>query len=137
MTLGRRGAAKWPRSGQQVSHSVPADGAGADEKLRQHIGTSPGVECGPECALPLAGPAGRRRWDHDQVSGARTAKRNTRPEAAAGGKDAGSRFFSRCLAKSRGSTPEQQQLWRDGIYEQIREVMPMQGGLKVERMCCG
>jgi len=29
----------------------------------------------------------------------------------------------------------QQALWRDGIYDQIREVMPMQGGLGIERMC--
>jgi putative transposase len=26
-------------------------------------------------------------------------------------------------------------LWRDGIYDQIREVMPMQGSLSIERMC--
>ena len=26
--------------------------------------------------------------------------------------------FQRCLAKSRGSTPEQHRFWRDGIYEQ-------------------
>jgi len=26
-------------------------------------------------------------------------------------------------------------LWRDGIYDLIREVMPMQGGLSIERMC--
>ena len=44
-------------------------------------------------------------------------------------------FFQRCLAKSRGSTPEQKQHWRDGIYEQIREVMPLQGRLSIERMC--
>src|SRR6202140_3180399 len=56
-------------------------------------------------------------------------------EARGGGQDAGGRFFQRCLAKNRGSTPEQKQLWRDGIYEQIREVMPMQGGLSIERMC--
>jgi transposase InsO family protein len=31
--------------------------------------------------------------------------------------------------------PERQELWRDGIYDQIREVMPMQGSLSVERMC--
>jgi putative transposase len=31
--------------------------------------------------------------------------------------------------------PEQKQLLRDGIYEQIRKVMPMQGGLRIERMC--
>jgi transposase InsO family protein len=26
-------------------------------------------------------------------------------------------------------------LWRDGVYDQIREVVPMQGGLRIERMC--
>ncbi len=36
-------------------------------------------------------------------------------------------FFQRCLAKSRGSASEQQRLWRDSIYDQIRELMPMQG----------
>jgi hypothetical protein len=41
-----------------------------------------------------------------------------------GGKDAGSGFFQKCLAKSRGSTPAEQQVWREGIYDQIREVMP-------------
>jgi len=46
----------------------------------------------------------------------------------------GGEFFQRCLARNRGSTPEQKQVWRDGIYEQIREVMPMQGGLSIERM---
>jgi transposase-like protein len=49
--------------------------------------------------------------------------------------NAGSRFFQRCLAKSRGSTPEQQTSWRDGIYDQVRELMPMQGNLSIERMC--
>jgi len=28
-----------------------------------------------------------------------------------------------------------EQHWRDGIYEQIREVMPLQGRLSIERMC--
>jgi transposase-like protein len=36
-------------------------------------------------------------------------------------------FFKRCLAKSRGSTPAERKLWREGIYDQIREMMPMQG----------
>ena len=67
--------------------------------------------------------------------GTRASQRDTRPEASAGGEDSGSRFFQRCLAKSRGSTPERQRLWRDGIYDEIREVMPMQGNLSVERMC--
>src|SRR4029077_14520558 len=47
----------------------------------------------------------------------------------------GSGFFQRCLAKSQGSTPEERRFWRDGIYDQIREVMPLQGNLSIERMC--
>jgi hypothetical protein len=51
--------------------------------------------------------------------------------------DPGSGFFQGCLAKSEGSTPEERRLWRDGIYDQIREVMPLQGqgNLSIERMC--
>jgi putative transposase len=56
-------------------------------------------------------------------------------KAVAGGEDHGSGFFQRCLAKSRGSTPEARRNWRDGIYERIREVMPLQGSLSIERMC--
>src|ERR1700737_1795920 len=57
------------------------------------------------------------------------------PVAQAGGsrQNAGGGFFQKCLAKSRGSTPEQDQTWRDGIYDQIRELMSMQGNLSIER----
>jgi len=47
----------------------------------------------------------------------------------------GSGFSQGCLAKSRGSTPAEQQLWRDDIYDQVREVMSRQGSLSIERMC--
>jgi Integrase core domain len=40
-----------------------------------------------------------------------------------------------CLAKGRGSTPEERRNWRDGIFEQIRAVMLLQGSLSIERMC--
>jgi hypothetical protein len=49
--------------------------------------------------------------------------------------NAGGGFFSRCLAKSRGSRPAEHETWRDGIYDQIRELMSMQGKLGIERMC--
>jgi hypothetical protein len=26
-------------------------------------------------------------------------------------------------------------LWRDGVYDQIQEMMPLQGSLSIERMC--
>jgi putative transposase len=56
-------------------------------------------------------------------------------EAAFGREDPGGGFFQRCLAKNRGSTPAQQRLWRNGIYDQIQEVMSLQGSLSSERMC--
>jgi transposase InsO family protein len=37
--------------------------------------------------------------------------------------------------KNRGSTPIQNRDWRDGIYAKVSEMMSMQGGLTVERMC--
>src|SRR6516225_11085659 len=62
-------------------------------------------------------------------------KRKPTAKAAAGREDPGSGFFQRCLAKSRGPTPEERRNWRDGIFEQIREVMLLQGSLSIERMC--
>jgi transposase-like protein len=44
-------------------------------------------------------------------------------------------FFQRCLAKDSGSTPAERQRWRDGIYDQARSMMWLQGGLTIERMC--
>ncbi|MFN2498843.1 MAG: IS3 family transposase, partial [Pyrinomonadaceae bacterium] len=40
-----------------------------------------------------------------------------------------------CLAKSHGATSAEQKLWRQDIYDHIRGVMSLQGGLSVERMC--
>ena len=54
---------------------------------------------------------------------------------AAAGREAGRGFFQKCLAKSRGSTPDERRNCRDGIFEQIREVMLLQGSLSIERMC--
>src|SRR6188508_233725 len=62
-------------------------------------------------------------------------QRSQPPQASVGGEDAGSGFFQRCLARSKGSTPAERQLWRDGIYAHIRDVMPPQGSLSIERMC--
>src|SRR5882724_3567921 len=68
---------------------------------------------------------------------ARTRAPQTDPRTGTGArpKNIGSGFFQRCLAKNRGSTPEQQRFWRDGIYDRIRELMSMQGSLTIERMC--
>src|SRR5688572_13136825 len=63
------------------------------------------------------------------------AQRGQQTQAGAGRQDLRSRFFQRCLAKSRGSTPAARRVWREGIYDQIREVMSLQGKLSIERMC--
>ena len=60
---------------------------------------------------------------HRRTRASRHSDRRSPTEAGAGGQDAGGGFFQRCLAKSRGSTPEERRFWRDGIYDQIREVM--------------
>src|SRR6202008_4457712 len=56
-------------------------------------------------------------------------------EASPGGENAGAGFFQRCLAKSRGATPAERYQWREGVYDEIQEVMPVQGSLSIERMC--
>jgi hypothetical protein len=56
-------------------------------------------------------------------------------EAGLGRDGPGGGFFQRCLAQNHGSTPELKQLWRNSIYEQIQELMLMQGSLSIERMC--
>jgi len=70
-----------------------------------------------------------------RVAKTRSSEGSPPVEASVSGEDAGGGFFQRRLAKSRGSTPAEQQLWRNGIYDQIREVMSLQGSLSIERMC--
>jgi hypothetical protein len=49
--------------------------------------------------------------------------------------DLGGGFFQRRLAENRGSTPRERRVWRAGIYDHIRDVMSLQCGLDIERMC--
>jgi len=44
-------------------------------------------------------------------------------------------FFKGALQKIETRRQERQRLWRNGIFDQIRELMPMQGNLSIERMC--
>src|SRR5688572_25735076 len=63
------------------------------------------------------------------------AQRGQQTQAGAGRENLRTRFFQRCLAKNRGATAAERRLWREGIYDQIREVMSLQGSLSIERMC--
>src|SRR5215470_16269040 len=88
-----------------------------------------------QVAQKTRGPRARRRSSTSEYARGCLPKRKPTAQAAAGGEDPGIGFFQRCLAKSRGSTPEERRNWRDGIFEQIREVMLLQGSLTIERMC--
>jgi|HubBroStandDraft_6_1064221.scaffolds.fasta_scaffold45085_2 hypothetical protein len=44
-------------------------------------------------------------------------------------------MFSKVPCKKLRLTLEERRFWRGGIYEQVREVMPLQGSLSRERMC--
>ena len=45
-------------------------------------------------------------------------------------------IFSRVpCKKGRGATAEQRKLWRNGIYDQIQEMMQLQGSLSIDNMC--
>src|SRR6195256_4604021 len=77
----------------------------------------------------------RGRMVAGQLRGIDAAGGKQPVEASAGGENAGVGFFQRCLAKSRGSTPEQRYDWREGVYDEIQEVMPLQGSLSIEPMC--
>ena len=43
-------------------------------------------------------------------------------------------FLQGALQKVEASTPARQRLWREGIYEHIRELMPLQGRLSIAPM---
>jgi len=77
------------------------------------------VEPGQEASRPSTHASAHRKEIH-------------RLKQLLGRQDPGGGFFQRCLAKNRGSTPAQQRLWRNGIYDQIREVMSLQVVLSIE-----
>ena len=63
------------------------------------------------------------------------AQADQQTKATASEQNFGGKFFQTRLAKSRGSTSAESQLWPQGIYDEIRTRMPLQGELGVERMC--
>ena len=72
---------------------------------------------------------------HRQFTAGHTSPKNAPAQACARGQNPSGGFFQRCLAKSRGSTPAERALWREGVYDHIQDMMPLQGSLSIERMC--
>src|SRR5258708_3920909 len=76
----------------------------------------------PASAAELRGATSGEAAD----AGSSASQGSGEAEAGLGGEGAGGGFFARCLAQNRGATPEERKQWRAGIYDQIREVMPVQ-----------
>lgn len=63
------------------------------------------------------------------------AKANHQTQQTDRKQNPGSGFLQTRLAESRSSASSDARFWRQGIYDEIRARMPLQGGLSVERMC--
>src|SRR5262249_54224499 len=115
-------------------------GCGANEVRLQCECVGGGVGGRSWHALPL-GRSGREVGNRGRGDGcATTPDEGTGIASGATAKRTGSQqpgepFFSKCLAQSRGVTPEQKRRWRNGIYSEIREWAQAQGELNIGRMC--
>ncbi len=80
-------------------------------------------------------PLYRTEWQKAEEAGeSPLARENRLLKQALGEKTLEVDFFKGALQKS-GLEAREQQAWRDGIYDQIRELMSEQGKLSIERMC--
>jgi putative transposase len=99
---------------------------------------------------PVAGEAGSGDAAIGSAAGEGASDGSGAVEEGFGREGIGGGFFARCLAQGRGATPAERKGWRAGVYDQIGEVMQVQGkeleegkleegkpaaGLSVEKMC--
>lgn len=63
-----------------------------------------------------------------------TGGQGCQPGGRVGPAQPGSKFFQKCLAKSRGVTPAERRAWRNSIYDEICS-WESQGQMTVQRMC--
>src|SRR5260221_10689207 len=136
-TLSRKGAASGECKRSEVSRAgVLASCGGADEARGEYGDVGQGVGSGSAGAVPMARTAGPGETaGADARAGSSAGQGSRAVEAGLGGEGVGVGFFQRCLAQNRGATPGGRKHWREGIYDQIRGVMSVQGSLSVERMC--
>src|SRR5260221_11407827 len=136
-TLSRKGAASGECKRSEAPRAgVLASSSGADEARGEYGDVGPGVGSGSAVVVPMATTAGPgETGGADARAGSSAGQGSRTVEAGLGGEGVGVGFFQRCLAQNRGATPGGRKHWREGIYDQIRGVMSVQGSLSVERMC--
>src|SRR5258708_34567186 len=110
----------------EVHAGVPRGCVVAASDRAERIWLVPGVGHLAPAFVSVAGQCGARSAAAAQAcceprSGERAA------QEAARGKDSGGGFFQGCLRANRGSTPERERVWRDGIFAQVRAMMQLEG----------
>src|SRR5260370_17824461 len=68
----------------------------------------------------------RRGGIHTEFPRIQTSSRGQQAKAAPSGQNRGGGFFQGCLAESRGSTPAERHVWREGVYDEIRDATARQ-----------
>ena len=126
------------KTSESVPAGVPADGGGATEEVREHRGTGEGAGSIGGCST--SGAMNWIRWNRVRNPPGNIATRSTwqrsKPvKAVLAEKTLEVDFFKGALQKVEARRQQSSKLWREGIYDQIREVMPLQGSLTIERMC--
>src|SRR6266446_4502600 len=115
-----------------IQPEIPSPSCGADERLRQHREASTRTRLKLHSAVQVAVPAratgraSRRDGVDTEFPRIQTSQRGQQAKAASGGQNGGGGFFQKCLAESRGSTPAERHVWREGVYDEIRDATARQ-----------
>ena len=115
-----------------------AEGSGPHADEHEHLEAMPGLGHTQTHAVRLAGGGigqGGERAGQAAEPGARVGTGDRAAQGGRGGAQFGSGFFQRCLAKNMGTTVAELRGGRISIYEEIREMMRLQGKGRVERCC--
>src|SRR6266404_9748671 len=112
-----------------IQPEIPSPSCGADERMRQHREAITRTRLKPHSAVQVAVPAratgraSRRDGVDTKFPRIQTSQRGQQAKAASGGQNGGGGFFQKCLAENRGSTPAERHLWREGVYDEIRDAV--------------
>jgi hypothetical protein len=132
-------AGKEPQSGTkeraEVQQRVSTTGSRTNARLRQHCPACARARHMSQGSLQLARSTGRDQPSSCANPRANPAQADPQAQAIVGQQNSRSGFFQTSLAKSRSSASTELLSWRQGIYDEIRARVPLQGDLSVERMC--
>src|SRR6185437_14149710 len=145
--LSRKGAASGEFQRRKKTRvAVLAGRGGEGTGRREFSGSGAGVGSGSAGTGAVAGASGSGDAANGPAAREGAGGGSGAVEKGFGREGTGGGFFARCLAQGRGATAAERKRWRSGVYDQIQEVMRVQGSsekeegkasgsLSVEKMC--